>query len=355
MSNPYTLVFGQPPIEFVERSAQAERIVSEFCQDHPANYLNLITGVRGSGKTVFITQIAERMKQKDDWIIVNLNPQRDLLKSFAAKLDSDRKLNRLFREAEINLQAFGLGVEIKGAAPISDIEEALIRMLRSIKRSNKKVLITIDEVTNSKDMRVFASSYQIFLREKLPVFLLMTGLYKNIDSLRNADGMTFLERAPRTVLSPLDIDAIAAKYMETLGVDAATANRIAGATRGYAFAFQVIGYFLWENSSDMPRAMTLAREYLYEFAYYKIWTELSAKDKTVVQAIAKAPTGEVSEIRKKLDYSSNQFNPYRDRLLKAGIISCPTKGVAEIALPWFGDFALKNEADNNIERYRITV
>ena len=84
-------------------------------------------------------------------IVVNLNAQRDLLQSFAAKLNSDQWLNKIFRESEINLSAFGIGVGIKGIPPIDDIEEALIRMLSGVKKHGKRVLITIDEVTNSKD------------------------------------------------------------------------------------------------------------------------------------------------------------------------------------------------------------
>ena len=86
MSNPYTLVFGQPPLEVVERTAQAERIISDFCQERPSNYLNLVTGIRGCGKTVFITQIAHRLREKPEWIVIDLNAQRDLLESLAAKL-----------------------------------------------------------------------------------------------------------------------------------------------------------------------------------------------------------------------------------------------------------------------------
>ncbi len=339
MSNPYTLVFGQPPAEMVERSAQAERIISEFSQDRPSNYLNLVTGIRGSGKTVFITQISERLEARKEWIVVHLNPQRDLLVSLASKLDSKQFLHRIFRDAEISLQAFGIGAGIKGIAPISDIEDALSKMLNCIKKQNKRVLITIDEATNSKEMRIFASAYQIFLRERLPVFLLMTGLYKNIDSLKNADGMTFLERAPRTVLAPLNYETISDKYKATLGLKEDEAIRLAKMTKGYSFAFQTIGYFSWENPQDNEKAKESAKEYLYEFAYWKIWSELSRQDKEVVLAISRVPTGEVAEIRKILNYTSNQFNPYRDRLIKSGIVISPANGLLEFALPWFGEFA----------------
>lgn len=241
---------------------------------------------------------------------------------------------------EINLEAFGIGVGIKGIPPISDIEEALIRMLKGVKKNGKRILITVDEVTSSKDIRIFASAYQIFLREGLPVFLLMTGLFKNIDRLRNADGMTFLERAPRTSLSPLNISAIEQNFINTLGIKPDIANRLARLTKGYSFAFQTLGYFLWENPDNLDKAKADAKDYLFEFAYWKIWSELSENDKKVLQAISQVPTGEILQIRKLLNYSSNQFNPYRDRLLKAGAIISPGNGVVETALPWFGDFVV---------------
>ena len=339
MSNPYTLVFGQRPLEVIERTSQAERIISEFTQERPANYLNLITGIRGSGKTVFITQISNKLSTRKDWEVINLNPQRDMLTSLVAKLDSNRTLSKIFKDAEINLSAFGVGLEIAKGDSIYDVEEALIRMLRSIKKHNKRLLITIDEATNSKEMKIFTSAYQILLREDLPVFLLMTGLYKNIDGLRNAEGMTFLERAPRTVLNPLSIDSITTNYYETLKVDLAKAVRLATLTKGYSFAFQTIGYFAWENPKDDEKAMRDARDYLYEFAYRKIWSELSSKDRDVVRAIAESPNGEVKEARAKLDWSNDQFNPYRHRLIKAGVIASPSNGHLEFALPWFEDFA----------------
>ena len=340
MSNPYTLIFGQPPLEMIERKAQMERIISEFCQERPSNYLNLVTGIRGCGKTVFITQIANRLREKKDWIIVNLNSQRELLTALAAKLNSDLILSNIFKEAEINLQTFGFGVGIKGAPPITDIEEALTRMLRSIQKHRKRVLITIDEATNSKDIRIFASAFQIFLREELPVFLLMTGLYNHIDRLRNAEGMTFLERAPRTVLSPLNFTAMVDKYVKTLKLKEDTATMLAKATKGYSFAFQTIGYYAWEFPDHLDHALQNAKEYLFEFAYRKIWTELSAHDREVVKAIHQSNTGEIARVRGILNWTSNQFNPYRDRLIKSGVISGFQTWYVELALPWFGEYAM---------------
>ena len=83
-----------------------------------------------------------------------------------------------------------------------------------------------------------------------------------------------------------------------------------------------------------------AKEYLYIFAYEKIWSELSARDKQVTLAAAKVPSGEIIKMRNILGYSSNQFNPYRDRLLKAGILVSPRNGILKFALPWFDEYAI---------------
>ena len=339
MSNPYTLVFGQPPLEVVERTAQAEWIISDFCQERPSNYLNLVTGIRGCGKTVFITQISHRLREKEEWIVIDLNAQRDLLHSLAAKLNSQQVLSQWFQEAEINLQAFGLNVGLKRTAAAADIEDVLTRMLDSIRKHGRRVLVTIDEATNSREIRAFASAYQIFIREGLPSFLLMTGLYHQIERLRNAEGMTFLERAPRTVLSPLNFIPMVRKYMETLSISEEKAIRLAKATRGYAFAFQTVGYFSWEYPGQEEKAMSCARDYLSEFAYQKIWSELSKNDRQVVLAVQQVPSGEIAAIRSILGWTSNQFNPYRDRLLKAGVMTSPQPGYVSLALPWFGEFA----------------
>ena len=110
-------------------------------------------------------------------------------------------------------------------------------------------------------------------------------------------------------------------------------------TKGYSFAFQVVGFYAWEHPDHPDQVFNEAREYLFEFAYRKIWSELSAKDREVVLAIFRSGTGEVAEIRKLMDWTSNQFNPYRDRLLKSGVISSPQNGYVELALPWFGEYA----------------
>ena len=58
-------------------------------------------------------------------------------------------------------------------------------MLTILKSKNKKVLIAIDEANNYDELKYFISDYQQLLRNKFPVYLLMTGLYENISKLQN--------------------------------------------------------------------------------------------------------------------------------------------------------------------------
>ena len=153
--------------------------------------------------------------------------------------------------------------------------------------------------------------------------------------------MTFLERAPRTVLGPLDHVSMTERYIATLKVGQDVANKIAMNTCGYSFAFQTLGYFFYEYPTDEERALREAREYLYEFAYQKIWSKLSKKDRDVVYAIAVTPGRQIADIRKKLHFTNNQLNPYRDRLIKEGIIIGDAIGHVDWALPFFDAFAKK--------------
>lgn len=340
--NPYTLVFGKEPTQLISRAVQSTEIINSFCSENPTQQIYMITGVRGTGKTVFMTDVSKKIQQKKNWIVIELNPERNLLESLAAKLSSEDGLARIFQNARINLSFFGFGLEMNETVPITDIETALMKMLESLKKHNKKILITIDEAVSTPDMRAFASAFQIFVRQDLPVFLLMTGLYENINILQNEKSLTFLYRAPKIELEPLNIGAISRNYKKTFDIDDQTALRMAQMTRGYSFAFQVLGYFTWENSGQVDGIVDDYRQYLEDYVYEKIWSELSRVDRQIVYGIARSENGKINDIRQILQIDTNQFNPYRKRLIKKGILNGCERGYVRFVLPMFEQFVLEN-------------
>jgi hypothetical protein len=298
----------------------------------------MITGVRGSGKTVMLTDIAKYFRKLEDWIVIDLSPERNLLNSFAAELSNRAELLEIFRDAKINLSFLGLGLEIDGVPPITDISVAVTKMLERIAKKGKKVLITIDEVTCNQTMKEFASMFQIFIRRDFPVFLLMTGLYENIYELQNEKTLTFLYRAPKVELRPLNIGMIAQKYKEVFDLSDEEALAMSKETMGYPFAFQVLGYLCWKNNAKYTEVLAQYSQYLEEYVYEKLWSELSAQDKAVLRAMSEASSRKVEAIREKAGKSSGNFSVYRNRLIKKGIVVASEYGYLEFALPRFREF-----------------
>lgn len=342
MSNPFTLSFGKKPAQFISRITQTNEIVENFRADVPSNQIYMLTGVRGSGKTVMMTTVSNIIAEDNNWITLELNPARDLLQSLAAKLYGIPELHTLFLKAKFDFSAFGLGVSIENAAPVTDIETAISLMLGVLKEEGKRLLITIDEATNSDNIRVFASSFQIFLRQDYPVFLLMTGLYDNLYDLQNEKSLTFLYRAPKIVLDPLNYTAVKKHYMDIFGLSVQDAEYMALLTKGYPFAFQVLGYLTWNHDGDYEAVIDEYEQYLSEFVYDKIWSELSQKDRIVARGIAEVDGGKIKDIREHLGMETNEFNPYRKRLIKKGILSGEMRGYVYFTLPLFDEYVIEN-------------
>lgn len=342
MNNPFTLSFGKKPLQYISRIAQTNEIIENFMAQEPPNQIYMLTGVRGSGKTVMMTSIAGEIKEDERWIVVELNPTRDLLQSLAAKLYSLPEMHPHFIQAKLDFSALGLGVSLENAVPVMDIENAIERMLTEIQKRDKRLLITIDEVVNCEYIRIFASSFQIFLRQNYPIFLLMTGLYENIYNLQNEDSLTFLYRAPKIVLEPLNYTAVRKRYMDIFGLDIEKAEEMTGLTGGYPFAFQVLGYLLWENRNikTIEEILPEYDQYLEEYVYGKIWSELSELDRKILVEMAVNQEKKVKKIRDGMGLKSEQFAVYRERLKRKGVLDTSKYGEVSFILPRFAEFVM---------------
>ena len=342
MQNPFTLTFGKKPIESVERPVQINEIIEAFTAETVNQQMFIITGVRGSGKTVMMTNISQKLREMNGWVVIELNPAADLLMSMLSKLNSNPSCQSLIKAAKLDLSFFGFGISVEGALPITDAETAIIKILERLKKENKRLLITIDEMTNSESMKVFAGSFQIFVRQELPVFLLGTGLYENIEEIQNEKSLTFLYRAPKIQLRPLNRKAMAIKYGKIFSISGEDADAMADLTMGYSFAFQVLGYLTWNNEGNYRGVLDEYEQYLAEFVYDKLWSELSEKDKRVAKGIAEVKSGSVKDIREHLGLEANEFNPYRKRLIRKGIVSGDVRGYLHFTLPLFDRYAKVN-------------
>ena len=344
MNNPFCLTFGKEPYQLISRYVPMNEIINAFTEEKPSQQVYMITGVRGSGKTVFMNSVSKELKEDNDWVVIELNSSGELLKELAEKLYSIKGMSKIFNESGINLSVFGIEVELKKNDPIgASLEVAIENMLEKLSKKNKRVLISIDEVSNSKEMRTFAGAFQIFLRHDLPLFLLMTGLYENINSLQNEKNLTFLYRAPKIYLKPLNLSSMCDIYENTLSLSHDESLILAKETKGYSFAFQVIGYFCFKHKGNFERSKREIRQYLDDYVYDKIWLELPEKERQIMIIIAVDKIYEVATIKDKIGFKSNEFSVYRDRLIKKGILESHSRGSLEIALPFLDTYIQEHE------------
>ena len=85
------------------------------------------------------------------------------------------------------------------------------------------------------------------------------------------------------------ITLIAERYSSIFGISREKAMDLAIITRGYPFAYQALGKYLWESKDHVMDEGVLFKldEALRHYVYEKIWSEMSEKDKWFMSFIVK--------------------------------------------------------------------
>ena len=335
--NPFSLMYGKIPASFIERDEEFIEITNTFSSKVPSTLAYMITGVRGAGKTVLMREVAKALREKQGFITVDLNPQGKLIESFAQKLFYEGRAHKLFQNFELTIDFKFAQLSIGGEEKINDPEVVAERLIKDAKR---KILVTIDETNNTQEMKKFANFYQSMIGEGYEVYLLMTGLKNNIDALIQSKAASFLSRTPKIVLGPLDLVAIVNEYARVFGIDAALASQLARLTKGYAFAYQVLGYFFYESKFRQIEDGLLRKydEYLRKNGYEVIWNELTAREQQFCIALHKSIGKEAKEILRLVNIKESNYQNYRGSLIEKGIIEAKGYGKLDFTLPRFDEF-----------------
>ncbi len=336
MNNPFNITFGKEPNSLISRTDELQQVFNSFSSDEPNSQVYILTGIRGSGKTVAMTTVSDYYK-KNDWICIELNPECDMLDQLASKLYDEGKLKKYFLKADFDFSFKGLGFSISGTEPITNVSTLLKKELECLKKKNKRVLITVDEAVSNSYMKVFAHEFQTFLREGYNVCLLMTGLYQNISLLENQKSLTFLYRAPKIYLGQLNVRSVVNSYKTIFRITDQEAISIAQRVNGYAFAYQLLGNILFESNKTIIDEDVLNKydETLYARAYSIIYKELTPKEKEILYAALEGNKN--ADIIKILDLTKSQLSAYKRKLVLKGILK-ENREAVEFQLPRFKEF-----------------
>ncbi len=147
-------------------------------------------------------------------------------------------------------------------------------------------------------------------------------------------------RTTKYEMDPLNLTLIADRYKKVLGVSQENAMDMAILTKGFPFAYQALGKYLWEEEKHELSSVVLAKydDALRHYVYKKIWSELSEKDRWFMSFIVIKENMPVSELLELSKQKKNEFAQYRARLRDKGLINVGTRGYVSYTLPRFDVF-----------------
>lgn len=336
--NPFTLMFGKEPYLIIKREQIISKIDNDFLSRLPTTQVYVLIGARGVGKTVLLSELYNHFDELDDWVVADVNPHRDILEDLGSTLYEKGKTKKLFLKSEFSISFKGLSFSLHGDEPVSSISSVIERMLKYLKKKNKKVLITLDEVVSNDRVKEFVHDFQSYARKDYPIYLVMTGLYENVSNLQNDKSLTFLYRAPKILLEPLDLIAIKNSYRDILNVDEDIAYKLSKLSCGYGFGYQLLGHLYFEHRSIDNWLLEEFDKQLRINVYDKIFSAIGENERKILLNLTKEEQRKTADIIKDLCFSNKEYSVYRDRLLQKGLVISKQRGYLSLALPRFREY-----------------
>lgn len=195
-NNPFTLMYGMSTPAVISREDIIDKIINSFTNNNYM-YSYLISGIRGTGKTVLLKTVEDELSKRNDWLLININPQGSILASLANHLYDLAVIKHVVGKITLTINLGIITLTRENGESIHDPEIIIEHFLEIFKKSNINILMSIDEVNGTQEFREFINFYQILIGKKYKLYLLMTALQENVNLLINDKAMTFLTRAPK--------------------------------------------------------------------------------------------------------------------------------------------------------------
>jgi hypothetical protein len=336
------------------------RIVSARSSQH-----RLITGLRGVGKTVLLgklTALAEHIGYRV--IRVEAVGGEDTLRTLLRQArriveDLDRSATgRALRSIEsVSLTVAGTGLSLDRFDTTPDREalaDVIVDMARVAGDRDTGIMLAIDEaqMVDSHDLRRILAGIHRSNQDGLPLFAALAGLPNLVGVVASAS--TYAERMFRvTELGPLTPEQVTLAVTipaEELGVawSREATDSIVDRSDGYPFFVQTWAYHTWNAAQDEPisaadvdRATANASTALDSSFFAARLSRIPASEVNYVQALASLGPGphRSRDVAAAANRTTPQVAPYRDRLIREGLIYAPSYGWVEFAVPHFDQYA----------------
>lgn len=349
--------FGSRPAQVIGREREMQAFLDGL--NEPVGSQNRCTfflGQHGMGKTALLLELADRAA-REGFVVARVTAYErmpeDIIESIqseGSRFIEDRQHVEGFEAGDLGF-SFGLTFA-QDAARQYGFRAKLSLLCDELEKHGKGVLLLVDEAHTSETMRQVATTYQHLVGEDKDIAIAMAGLSHAVSGILNDNVLTFLNRAKKVSLGPISTSEIAEYYREafrklSIGCPKSLIDKAANSTRGFPYLMQLVGYYLVKglNAGDsiddghFQQAVELSFRDLAENVLKPILGPLSDNDLAFLQAMAE--TGEISrtsEIRHRLGVENSFVQPYRARLIDAGIIESPRQGELVFAVPYLAEY-----------------
>lgn len=354
MRNPFTPTFGAPPPLLVGRADLLD-LFQDALDEGPGSpgYVTVYTGARGIGKTVMLNA-AEDIARADGVAVISETATPGFLERITGT-----HLPTLMPKTRRKVKSMTV-------APVGSIElepstqqgQILRTMVEQFTLTNA-LLITLDELQAASlaELRELSVVLQHAVREGRRLAFCGAGLPSSLDALLRDKGVTFIRRADRHTLGAVNQRAVAIAFEQVVTandrtLDPAVATAAAGATGGYPFLIQLVGYRSWRQHPN-HKAITLndvkagaeeANRRIGSLVFEPALNDLSAVDRTFLLKMATDDgPSKMSDIATRMNADANYVSQYRLRLIAAGLIEPMGRGLVTFTLPhlreWLRDHA----------------
>lgn len=350
--DPFTRTPGVAGKAYIDNGI-ADEIITNFTSEESSKHVYKITGLRGSGKSVEYGKIIRTLKETKRWLVYTLSAAGDTVSTLLTKLSLEKFADTKMGTTQISASA-SAGANILVASGEGDItisktfrdndhihsDEALIENL--IEKANKKgykVLIGIDDISKTPETVKLLSMVGSMILSGAELYLVVTGLSENIENFSSEANLTFFKRADSVEIRGLNKYDIVGMYQKLLDVDILEAKKIEEMTKGYAYAYQVLGslYFMKKKNEKLDDLIPEFDRIMFRDSYDMIWSSLTEGEKDVIRCICNAKDGK-TELIKELMKNPATYPVYRNRLMNKHLVNGDRRGYLTIKLPHFDTF-----------------
>lgn len=352
--------FGNRPEQYIGRDGVIEQFMSGL--EEPVgsrNRCTLFLGQRGMGKTALLLELSDRA-QRAGYVVARVTAHEGMPQAIIEQFqlngskffnDDKRKLTGVSAGA----LGFSFGLTFSEAAQQQyGFRSKMSLMCDKLAEKGKGALILIDEVRTSAAMREVASAYQELVGDRKNIAIAMAGLPHAVSSVLNDSVLTFLNRATKVELGLISTSLIRAYYeraFRSIGIKTSDEilDRAALSTRGFPYLMQLIGYYVLQYASDsgavtndvMIKSEKAAMKDMEDNVFKPILTPLSDNDRKFLQALARCGgTVTTAKLQAALGKRGPAIQPYRKRLIEAGVIEAPRRGELVFAVPFLAEYML---------------